>query len=114
MTLFLLQARMPPLHTAWLVLSQLPTSIPTSFSTVQLSKGVTTKMQELTLGLAEHHTGGLSPSNQLIQIPLQSFPPHRQIDTYSQHGVIRKLSEGALNPLILIIYKDIKQDWPQY
>jgi len=35
------------------------------------------------------------------------------MDTPAQLGVICKLPEGALNPLIQIIDKDIKQDWPQ-
>jgi len=32
----------------------------------------------------------------------------------SQPGVICKLTEGALNPLVQIINKNIKQRWPQY
>ncbi|KAK4831620.1 hypothetical protein QYF61_018560 [Mycteria americana] len=46
------------------------------------------------------------------------FLPHgpslSQIDTPAQFGVICKLTEGALDPLIQIIDKDIKQDWPQH
>ncbi|KAK4818922.1 hypothetical protein QYF61_022099 [Mycteria americana] len=37
-----------------------------------------------------------------------------QINTPAQLGVICKLTEGALDPFIQIIDKDIKQDWPQY
>ncbi|KAK4810446.1 hypothetical protein QYF61_004226 [Mycteria americana] len=37
-----------------------------------------------------------------------------EINTPAQLGVICKLTEGALNPLIQIIDKDIKQDWPQH
>ncbi|KAK4823254.1 hypothetical protein QYF61_000221 [Mycteria americana] len=37
-----------------------------------------------------------------------------QINTPAQLGVICKLTEGTLNPLVQIIDKDIKQDWPQH
>ncbi|KAK4807083.1 hypothetical protein QYF61_018424 [Mycteria americana] len=37
-----------------------------------------------------------------------------QINTPTQLGVICKLAEGALNPLVQIIDKDIKQNWPQH
>jgi len=51
---------------------------------------------------------------QSVQIPLQSLPTLQQIDTPAQLGVICKLAEGALNPLMQITDKVIKQDWPQY
>ncbi|GAB0184594.1 hypothetical protein GRJ2_000924700 [Grus japonensis] len=75
---------------------------------------VVTQVQDLALGLVEPHTIGLHPSIQPAQIPLQSLPTLKQIDTPTQSGVICKLTEGALNPLIQIIDKDIKWDWPQY
>lgn len=56
----------------------------------------------------------LGPSIQPIQISLQSFPTLHQINTAAQLDVICKLSEGALNPLINIIYEDIKQNLPKY
>src|SRR5699024_1036687 len=37
-----------------------------------------------------------------------------QIYTSSQLGVICKLTEGALNALIQVVNKDIKQDRPQH
>ncbi|RMC04413.1 hypothetical protein DUI87_19235 [Hirundo rustica rustica] len=40
-------------------------------------------------------------------------PTFQQIDICSQLGVICKFTDGGLNPLIQIISKDIKQDWPQ-
>ncbi|KAK4820222.1 hypothetical protein QYF61_021727 [Mycteria americana] len=54
-----------------------------------------------------------SPLIQAVQVPLQSLPTLKQINTPTQLGVICKLTEGTLNPLIQIIDKDIKQDWPQ-
>jgi len=75
---------------------------------------VVTEVQDPALGLVEPHTVGLGPLIQLVQIPLQSLPTLRTINTPTQPGVLRKLTEGALDPLIEIIDKDIKQNWPQY
>ncbi|KAK4823656.1 hypothetical protein QYF61_005008 [Mycteria americana] len=66
------------------------------------------QVQDLTLSLLEPHTVGLGP---LIQPCLSTF---KKINTPSQLGVICKLTESALDPLIQIIDKDIKQNWPQY
>ncbi|KAK4824878.1 hypothetical protein QYF61_021085 [Mycteria americana] len=44
----------------------------------------------------------------------ESLPTLKQINTPAQLGVICKLTEGALDPLIQIIDKDIKQDWPRH
>ncbi|KAK4825833.1 hypothetical protein QYF61_002956 [Mycteria americana] len=66
------------------------------------------------LGFVEPHTIGLGPSIQPVQVPLQSLPTLKQINTPTQLGVICKLTEGALDPLIQIIDKDIKQDWRQH
>ncbi|GAB0183302.1 hypothetical protein GRJ2_000795500 [Grus japonensis] len=57
---------------------------------------------------------GLGPSIQHVQIPLQSLATLEQIKTPTQPGVICKLTEGTLDPLIQIIDKDIKENWPQY
>ncbi|KAK4814948.1 hypothetical protein QYF61_006892 [Mycteria americana] len=51
---------------------------------------------------------------QPVQVPLQSLPPLKQINTPAQLGVICKLAEGALDPLFQITHKDIKQGWPQH
>ncbi|KAK4821136.1 LOW QUALITY PROTEIN: hypothetical protein QYF61_013522 [Mycteria americana] len=72
-----------------------------------------TPVQDLTLGLVKPHTIDLGPSIQPVQVPLQSLPTLKQIDTPAQFGVICKLTEGTLNPLVQIIDKDIKQNWPQ-
>jgi len=72
-----------------------------------------TPLQDPAFGLVEPHTTGLSPSIQSVQIPLQSLPTLQQINTPTQLCFICKLTEGALNPLIQITDKDIKQDWPQ-
>ncbi|KAK4831520.1 hypothetical protein QYF61_018122 [Mycteria americana] len=72
------------------------------------------QVQDLALGLVEPHTIDLGPSIQPVQVPLQSLPTLQQINTPTQLGVICKLTEGALDPFIQIIDKDIKQDWPQH
>ncbi|KAK4820658.1 hypothetical protein QYF61_002862 [Mycteria americana] len=66
--------------------------------------------QDLALRLVEPHTIDLSPSIQ----PVQSIPTLKQINTPTQLGVICKLTEGALDPFVQIIDKDVKQDWPQH
>ncbi|KAK4832342.1 hypothetical protein QYF61_021871 [Mycteria americana] len=71
------------------------------------------QVQDLALGLVEPHTIGLGPSIQPVQVPLQSLPTLKQINTPAQLGVICKLTADALDPFVQIIDKDIKQDWPQ-
>jgi len=80
---------------------------------VALHGVVVTQVQDPVFGLVETHTVGLGPSIQPVQIPLQSLPALKQTDTPSQLGVIYNLAKGPLNPLIQIIDKDVKQDWPQ-
>ncbi|KAK4811044.1 hypothetical protein QYF61_015748 [Mycteria americana] len=72
------------------------------------------QVQDLALGLVKPHTINLGPSIQPVQVPLQSLPTLQQINTPTQLGVICKLTEGALDPFVQIIDKDIKQDWPQH
>ncbi|GAB0205879.1 hypothetical protein GRJ2_003053500 [Grus japonensis] len=73
---------------------------------VALHGAVVTQVQDLALGLVKSHTVGLGPSIQPVQIPLQSLPTLKQINTPTQFGVICKLTEGTLNPLIQIIEQD--------
>jgi len=72
-----------------------------------------TKVQDLALGLVETHKIGLDPSIQPVQIPLLRLPTLQKIDIPTQHGVICRLTEGALNPLIQIIDKEVKEDRTQ-
>ncbi|KAK4817045.1 hypothetical protein QYF61_026353 [Mycteria americana] len=72
------------------------------------------QVQDLALGLVQTHIIVLGPSIQPVQVPLQSLPSLKQINTPAQLGVICKLTEGALNSFVQIIDKDIKQDWPQH
>ncbi|KAK4815713.1 hypothetical protein QYF61_006751 [Mycteria americana] len=72
------------------------------------------QVQDLALSLVEPHTIDLGPSIQPVQVPLQSLPTLKQINTPTQLGVICKLAESALDPFVQIIDKDIKQDWAQH
>ncbi|KAK4827716.1 hypothetical protein QYF61_021016 [Mycteria americana] len=66
---------------------------------VALHGVVVTQGQDLALGLVEPHTIGPRPSTQPVQVPLQSLPPLKQINTPAQLGIIDK---------------DVKQNWPQH
>ncbi|KAK4828042.1 hypothetical protein QYF61_023080, partial [Mycteria americana] len=81
---------------------------------VALHGVVLAQVQDLALGLVEPHTIGPSPSIQPVQVPLQSLPTLKQTNTPAQLGVVCKLTEGALDPFVQIIDKDIKQNWPQH
>ncbi|KAK4824671.1 hypothetical protein QYF61_017251 [Mycteria americana] len=72
------------------------------------------QVQDLALGLVKPHTIDLGPSIQPVQVPLQSLPTLQQINTPTQLGVVCKLTEGALDPFVQIIDKDVKQNWPQH
>ncbi|KAK4814174.1 hypothetical protein QYF61_010006 [Mycteria americana] len=81
---------------------------------VALHGVIVTQVQDLALGLVKPHTIDLGPWIQPVQVPLQSLPTLKQINTPAQLGVACKLTEGALDPLVQIIDKDIKQNWPQH
>ncbi|KAK4810572.1 hypothetical protein QYF61_004535 [Mycteria americana] len=72
------------------------------------------QVQDLALSLVEPHTVDLGPSIQPVQVPLQTLPTLQQINTPTQLGVICKHAEGAFDPFVQIIDKDIKQNWPQH
>ncbi|KAK4824657.1 hypothetical protein QYF61_017030 [Mycteria americana] len=72
------------------------------------------QVQDLALGLVKPHTTDLGPLIQPVQVPLQSLPTLKQINTPTQLGVVCKLTEDALDPFVQIIDKDVKQNWPQY
>ncbi|KAK4816192.1 hypothetical protein QYF61_012657 [Mycteria americana] len=72
------------------------------------------QVQDLALSLVEPHTIDLIPLIQPVQVPLQSLPPLKKINTPTQLGVICKLTESTLDPFVQIIDKDVKQNWPQH
>ncbi|PKU44632.1 hypothetical protein llap_5068 [Limosa lapponica baueri] len=128
-TLFLTQARMLLVFLAtwahcWLMFSLLLTNTPRSFSARQLQplcprpvalQGVVVnQVEDPALGLGEPHPVGLSPPIQPVRIPLQSLSTLQQVDTPTQLGVVCELTEDALDPLVQIIDKDVKENRPQY
>ncbi|KAK4824504.1 hypothetical protein QYF61_015902 [Mycteria americana] len=72
------------------------------------------QVQDLALGLVKPHTIDLGPSIQPVQVPLQSLPTLKQINTPTQLGVVCKLTESTLDPFVQNIDKDVKQNWPQH
>ena len=55
----------------------------------------------------------LAHQSSLSRSLYRAFLPSSRSTLLPNFGVICRLPEGALNPLIQIIDKDIKQDWPQ-
>ncbi|KAK4831880.1 hypothetical protein QYF61_020027 [Mycteria americana] len=86
----------------------------TVFEPVALHGVAVAQVQDPALGLVKPHTIDLGPLIQPVQVPLQSLPTLKQINTPTQLGVVCKLTEGALSPFVQIIGKDVKQNWPQY
>ncbi|GAB0186062.1 mitochondrial enolase superfamily member 1 [Grus japonensis] len=72
------------------------------------------QVQDLTLVLAELHKVLVSPLYQPIEVFLQGGSSLRSIYFPTQFGIIRKLHQGALDPIIQITYEDIKWCWTQY
>ncbi|KAK4815138.1 hypothetical protein QYF61_017579 [Mycteria americana] len=101
----------------WLIFRRLSTNTPSFPATlpkpVALHGVAVAQVQDLALGLVKPHTIDLGPSIQPVQVPLQSLPTLKQINTPTQLCVICKLTESALDPFIQITDKDVKQNWPQ-
>ncbi|KAK4827398.1 LOW QUALITY PROTEIN: hypothetical protein QYF61_017803 [Mycteria americana] len=70
--------------------------------------------QDPTLGLVEPHEVHTGPLLQLVQVPLDGIPSLRHVNCTTQLGVICKLAEGALDPIVNVTDEDIKQHWSQY
>ena len=68
-----------------------------------------TKVLDLAPGLFKMYTIHLTSLIQPVQVPLEGLPTPRQIDTSSQLGIIRKLTEDVLSPLIQVLHRDTKQ-----
>lgn len=79
---------------------------------VALPGVVVIHVQDVALVLVELHTIGLCPLIQPAQIPQQSLPTLQQIHIPSYPGWGHLQTEGTLNPLVQVVDKDVKQDWP--
>ncbi|KAK4815884.1 hypothetical protein QYF61_009935, partial [Mycteria americana] len=83
----------PAVHQQPQVLFCLAAFQPLFLKPVVLHGVVVTQVQDLALGLVKPHTIDLGPSIQPVQVPLQSLPTLKQINTPAQLGVICKLTE---------------------
>ena len=74
-------------------------------------------MQNLALRFFEPYQVHKSLPFEFINVPLRGIPSFCRINCITQLGVISKLSEGALNPIVHVIAEDVKeyqsQDRPQ-
>lgn len=87
-----------------------PDAMPQAYS---IARGCCDQSQDPELGLAECNYSWLQPidpSN--LDSSVRVFFTFKQINTSSQCGVICKLFESALNPLMQIINKHIKHNLP--
>ncbi|KAK4819146.1 hypothetical protein QYF61_025826 [Mycteria americana] len=66
------------------------------------------------LDTLQHLNVSLVVGSPKLNTAFESLPTHKQINTPAQLVVICKLTEGALDPFIQIIDKDVKQNWPQH
>ena len=55
----------------------------------------------------------MGPLLQSVQVPLDGFPSFQRIDCTAQLGVIRKLAGGALDAIVYVTDKDVKEHWSQ-
>lgn len=67
------------------------------------------QVQDSALGPIELHPVGFSSLIQPVQIALKDLPNPRQMNISSQIDITCRLSVDALNPLVWVIIKDIKQ-----
>ncbi|GAB0175715.1 cAMP-dependent protein kinase inhibitor alpha [Grus japonensis] len=72
------------------------------------------QVQDFPLPFVELHEVPDSPFLQPVKIPPDGSMILWFISLCSQFGVICKLAEGTLYPIIQIINEDVKQDWTQY
>jgi len=70
-------------------------------------------MQNLALLFVEPHYLHRGPPFVLIKVPLDGILYFCYLNRPNQLGVISKLAEGALNPIIYVIDQDVKEYWTQ-
>ncbi|GAB0178969.1 cAMP-dependent protein kinase inhibitor alpha [Grus japonensis] len=73
-----------------------------------------THVQDLALGLVELHAVHTGPPLQPVKVPLDGIPSLQCVDRTTQLGVVSKLAEGALDPTVHVIDKDVEQRRSQY
>jgi len=68
------------------------------------------QVQDLALGPVEPREVHMGPLLKLVQVPLDGILSLRCINCTTWLAVICKFAEGALNPTVYIVGKDIKQN----
>ena len=53
----------------------------------------------------------MCPVLKCVPVPLDGVPPFYCVGCTAQLGVISKLGEGALNPTVYVIDKDVEERW---
>ncbi|KAK4816767.1 hypothetical protein QYF61_022765 [Mycteria americana] len=75
-----------------------------------LTPGVApTQVQDLALGLVEHHEVHRGPLLELVHVPVDGILSLEHVNCTTQLGVICKFVEGALDPTVCVTDEDIKQ-----
>jgi len=70
-------------------------------------------VQNLALCFVEPHKVHKGPPFEFIKVPLVGIPSFCCINHTAQLGVIIKLAEGVLNPIICFIDENVKECWTQ-
>ncbi|KAF4804270.1 hypothetical protein TURU_009302 [Turdus rufiventris] len=66
-----------------------------------------TQVQDLVLSPVEPHEIAMGPLLELVQVPLDGIPSFMSVNSTTQLGVICKFAEGALNPFVYVLNKDM-------
>ena len=73
-----------------------------------------THVQDLARGLVERHVVCMRPPLKPVKVPLDGVPSLQHVDCSTQLGAISKVAEGALNPTVHVVDKDVKLHPSQY
>ena len=71
-------------------------------------------VQNIALSLVELHEVRMGSPLKPVRVALDSIPSLQCVNCTTKLGVIRKLTEGALNPTVHVPDKDVKQYSSQY
>jgi len=67
-----------------------------------------TQVQDFALGIVELHEVHMGQLLHPVQVPLDGMPSLQCVSRTTLLGVICKLAEGALSPIVYIIGEDVK------
>ncbi|PKU39962.1 small glutamine-rich tetratricopeptide repeat-containing protein beta [Limosa lapponica baueri] len=83
-------------------------------TSVLIPRIVPAQVQSPALAFVKPHGVHLGPPLQPVQVPLNDIPSLWCIDNPTQLGVICKLADGALNPSVYVVDKNVKQYQSQH